>query len=149
MPSNNASLNAVRRAANDHFWTRQQDVERELTHHLESFRGKTIYCNCDEALVGVQPLLRRVCSGGRHMGAEGYGGFAPGLSGLCPYRENFATTEPGFAPARPFARFSKRDIPAFRKFNRDASRIPRRRMRPSAPKRPRRETEALTAQAQA
>lgn len=39
----------------------------------------------------------------------------PGFRGYVPIAKKFATTEPEFAPARPFARIPIRDIPAFRK----------------------------------
>ncbi len=44
----NAGLHAARRAANDEFYTRIEDVEVELFHYREHFRGKTVYLNCDD-----------------------------------------------------------------------------------------------------
>ena len=32
---------------NDEFYTRYEDVERELNHYKNQLRGKIIYCNCD------------------------------------------------------------------------------------------------------
>ena len=31
----------------DEFYTLLEDIERELAFYKEQFRGKTIYCNCD------------------------------------------------------------------------------------------------------
>lgn len=44
----NASLNAARSAKNDKFYTRYEDIEREmeayLTYDPRLFRGKTVLC---------------------------------------------------------------------------------------------------------
>jgi hypothetical protein len=44
----NKSLGAAKQAKNDEFYTRYDDIERELTHYREQFRGKVVYCNCDD-----------------------------------------------------------------------------------------------------
>lgn len=44
----NANLTAAKRAKNDEFYTRIEDVEAELWHYREHFRGKTVYLNCDD-----------------------------------------------------------------------------------------------------
>lgn len=44
----NASLNKANRARQDEFYTQIADIERELRHYTEHFRGKTIFCNCDD-----------------------------------------------------------------------------------------------------
>ncbi|MBQ6205674.1 MAG: hypothetical protein IJK52_01180, partial [Oscillospiraceae bacterium] len=44
----NKNLNNAKRAKKDEFYTRREDIERELTHYEEHFRGKTVYCNCDD-----------------------------------------------------------------------------------------------------
>ena len=44
----NSSLHSARRAKNDEFYTRIEDVEVELRHYREHFRGKTVYLNCDD-----------------------------------------------------------------------------------------------------
>lgn len=44
----NASLNAAGIAKNDEFYTCYEDIERELNHYSKYFRGKVIYCNCDD-----------------------------------------------------------------------------------------------------
>ena len=44
----NKALNDAKRAKKDEFYTRREDIERELTHYEKHFRGKTVYCNCDD-----------------------------------------------------------------------------------------------------
>lgn len=44
----NSNLTAAKRAKNDEFYTCREDIEVELAHYAESFRGKTVYCNCDD-----------------------------------------------------------------------------------------------------
>lgn len=35
-------------AKEDEFYTQIADIEREMRHYVEHFRGKTIFCNCDD-----------------------------------------------------------------------------------------------------
>ena len=44
----NASLGKAKSAKNDEFYTRLVDIENELWHYREHFRGKTVFCNCDD-----------------------------------------------------------------------------------------------------
>ena len=44
----NKNLNAAKTAKKDEFYTQMSDIERELQHYWEHFRGKTILCNCDD-----------------------------------------------------------------------------------------------------
>lgn len=44
----NASLNKAGIAKQDEFYTKIADVEREMKHYVQHFRGKTIFCNCDD-----------------------------------------------------------------------------------------------------
>lgn len=46
--SKNGNLAAAKRAKNDEFYTQRSDIEAELCHYAEHFRGKTVYCNCDD-----------------------------------------------------------------------------------------------------
>ncbi len=46
--SKNRNLNQARRAKNDEFYTQRQDIEAELKHYKDHFKGKTVYCNCDD-----------------------------------------------------------------------------------------------------
>lgn len=47
----NQSLHAANRAKNDEFYTELADIEKELRHYKAHFRGKTVYCNCDDPRV--------------------------------------------------------------------------------------------------
>lgn len=44
----NGNLHAARAAKNDEFYTQLTDIEKELSHYREHFRGKIIFCNCDD-----------------------------------------------------------------------------------------------------
>lgn len=44
----NKSLKAAVRAKEDEFYTQLTDIEKELRHYKQHFRGKTILCNCDD-----------------------------------------------------------------------------------------------------
>ena len=44
----NSNLAAAKAAKNDEFYTCREDIEAELAHYADSFRGKTVYCNCDD-----------------------------------------------------------------------------------------------------
>ncbi len=47
----NKQLGRAKRAKEDEFYTRLEDIERELSHYKEHFRGKTVLCNCDDPRV--------------------------------------------------------------------------------------------------
>lgn len=44
----NSNLNAASKAKKDEFYTQLVDIEKELSHYKEHFRGKTVLCNCDD-----------------------------------------------------------------------------------------------------
>lgn len=44
----NKNLTAAKMAKKDEFYTRREDIEAELKHYEEHFRGKVVYCNCDD-----------------------------------------------------------------------------------------------------
>lgn len=44
----NTNLNQAGKAKMDEFYTQLVDIERELTHYQKQFRGKVVYCNCDD-----------------------------------------------------------------------------------------------------
>ena len=44
----NSSLNRAKTEKNYEFYTRREDIENELSHYAEHFRGKVVYCNCDD-----------------------------------------------------------------------------------------------------
>lgn len=47
----NKNLNAAKNAKKDEFYTQLVDIENELKHYREHFRGKTVLCNCDDPRV--------------------------------------------------------------------------------------------------
>lgn len=44
----NKNLNAAKEAKKDEFYTQLADIENELKHYRQHFRGKAILCNCDD-----------------------------------------------------------------------------------------------------
>ena len=44
----NRNLNAAKEAKKDEFYTQLEDINNELRHYREHFRGKTVLCNCDD-----------------------------------------------------------------------------------------------------
>ncbi|MEA2018566.1 MAG: adenine-specific methyltransferase EcoRI family protein [Campylobacterota bacterium] len=44
----NKGLNSASKAKKDEFYTQLVDIERELSHYKEHFKGKKIFCNCDD-----------------------------------------------------------------------------------------------------
>lgn len=47
--SNNSNLHRAKKARNDEFYTMLSDIENELRHYRDHFKGKVVYCNCDDA----------------------------------------------------------------------------------------------------
>lgn len=46
--SNNSNLHAAKRAKNDEFFTRYEDVEKEVSNYKDQLKGQIIYCPCDD-----------------------------------------------------------------------------------------------------
>ncbi|MFA5954924.1 MAG: adenine-specific methyltransferase EcoRI family protein [Patescibacteria group bacterium] len=44
----NKNLHKASKAKKDEFYTQLVDIEKELKHYKEQFRGKVVYCNCDD-----------------------------------------------------------------------------------------------------
>ncbi|MBR2518507.1 MAG: adenine-specific methyltransferase EcoRI family protein [Selenomonadaceae bacterium] len=44
----NKNLNSAAKAKKDKFYTQLEDIENELRHYREFFKGKTVFCNCDD-----------------------------------------------------------------------------------------------------
>ena len=44
----NKNLNKAKEAKKDEFYTQLEDINNELRHYREHFRGKTVLCNCDD-----------------------------------------------------------------------------------------------------
>jgi hypothetical protein len=51
MANKNSNLHKAKTAKNDEFYTQVADIENELRHYRDHFRGKTVYCNCDDPWV--------------------------------------------------------------------------------------------------
>ena len=47
----NADLNTAKLGRHDEFYTQLSDIEKELVHYPDHFRGKVVYCNCDDPKV--------------------------------------------------------------------------------------------------
>ena len=46
--TSNKRLHKAKQNKNDEFYTQLSDIEQELKHYKDYFRGKTIFCNCDD-----------------------------------------------------------------------------------------------------
>jgi len=46
--SSNKNLHKASKAKKDEFYTQLVDIEKELKHYKDQFRGKVVYCNCDD-----------------------------------------------------------------------------------------------------
>lgn len=44
----NNNLHKASAAKKDEFYTQLVDIEKELKHYKDQFRGKVVYCNCDD-----------------------------------------------------------------------------------------------------
>lgn len=51
MKEKNRNLQRARSAKKDEFYTQLPDIERELKHYKDHFKGKVVYCNCDDPRV--------------------------------------------------------------------------------------------------
>lgn len=46
--SNGDSLRKAQKTKEDEFYTQASDIENELKHYREHFRGQIVFCNCDD-----------------------------------------------------------------------------------------------------
>lgn len=53
MANENRGLHSAKRNKKDEFYTQIVDIERELKHYRNQFRGKVIYCNCDDPYISA------------------------------------------------------------------------------------------------
>jgi hypothetical protein len=44
----NTNLHKANKAKKDEFYTQLTDIEKELRYYKEQFKGKVVYCNCDD-----------------------------------------------------------------------------------------------------
>ena len=47
----NNNLHTAKKSKKDEFYTQLSDIEKELRHYKDHFRGKVVYCNCDDPRV--------------------------------------------------------------------------------------------------
>lgn len=47
---NNQNLQKAKLSKNDLFYTKKEDVEKELVHYSLFLKGKNVYCNCDDPM---------------------------------------------------------------------------------------------------
>jgi len=47
----NRNLNRAKRVKQDEFYTQRSDIDNELKHYKDHFKGKVVYCNCDDPYV--------------------------------------------------------------------------------------------------
>ena len=47
----NRSLTLASKAKEDEFYTQLTDIENELSHYKEHFKGKKVLCNCDDPYI--------------------------------------------------------------------------------------------------
>lgn len=48
MPGTNRNLLKAKKAKNDEFFTRYEDIEKEVVHYWDQLRGRIVYCPCDD-----------------------------------------------------------------------------------------------------
>jgi len=53
MANENSGLHSAKRNKKDEFYTQLVDIERELRHYRPHFKGKVVYCNCDDPYVSA------------------------------------------------------------------------------------------------
>jgi len=44
----NKNLHSAKVTKKDEFYTQLSDIEKELWHYWDHFKGKVVYCNCDD-----------------------------------------------------------------------------------------------------
>jgi len=49
--SKNKNLHSAKNSKKDEFYTQLSDIEKELKHYKRHFKGKVVYCNCDDPRV--------------------------------------------------------------------------------------------------
>lgn len=51
MVNKNSNLHRAKKERDDEFYTTYETIEKELTHYISQFKGKTVLCNCDNPFV--------------------------------------------------------------------------------------------------
>ena len=53
MANENSGLHSAKHNKKDEFYTQIVDIEREMRHYRHHFKGKVVYCNCDDPYVSA------------------------------------------------------------------------------------------------
>jgi len=53
MANENSGLHDAKRNKKDEFYTQLTDIEREMRHYRNHFKGKVVYCNCDDPYISA------------------------------------------------------------------------------------------------
>ena len=53
MANENSGLHSAKRNKKDEFYTQIVDIEREMRHYRHHFKGKVVYCNCDDPYISA------------------------------------------------------------------------------------------------
>lgn len=53
MANENSGLHSAKRNKKDEFYTQIVDIEREMRHYRRHFKGRVVYCNCDDPYVSA------------------------------------------------------------------------------------------------
>ncbi len=64
----NTKLGKAKKAKKDEFYTQLTDIEKELRHYKEHFRGKTVLCNCDDPR--ISNFFRYFATNFEHLGLK-------------------------------------------------------------------------------
>lgn len=51
------TIDKAKAAKKDEFYTQLEDINNELRHYREHFRGKTVLCNCDDPLKNILLMI--------------------------------------------------------------------------------------------
>ena len=57
--ASNRNLTQAKAAKKDEFYTQLTDIEKEMRHYKAHFRGKTVFCNCDDPRVSLYTRRHR------------------------------------------------------------------------------------------
>lgn len=53
----NADLNKAAKAKKDEFYTQLTDIEKEMRYYRDFFKGKIVFCNCDDPFLSLKELV--------------------------------------------------------------------------------------------
>lgn len=68
MVNKNSRLHTAKNAKKDEFYTQLSDIENEMKHYKNHFKGKVVYCNCDDP--GVSNFFKFFSNNFEHFGLK-------------------------------------------------------------------------------